>query len=185
MYQWYLIAIAINAQNFINEESWIDSFKNINIHPHTRSTFDVWIRKFDNCGFLSAEKFFEKRTNLYDAMPACWKKLNVDQLQAIMGIISDAYNSIFSNQNVWRKKNILSLARFVNLEYVFKLRTCYLTAKLDLSIIVRLKNRISVTVRMTLLLPLTNSALGNLEIYSQNIKRIKQTSQCKKSSFFI
>ena len=39
------------------------------MHPHTRSTFDVWIRKLDNCEFLSTEKFFEKSTTLYDAMP--------------------------------------------------------------------------------------------------------------------
>ena len=26
------------------------------MHPHTRSTFDVWIRKLDDRGFLSAKK---------------------------------------------------------------------------------------------------------------------------------
>ena len=57
------------------------------MHPHTRSTFDVWIRKLDDRGFLSAKKFLKKRTNLYDAMPACWKKLDVDQRQAVMGIV--------------------------------------------------------------------------------------------------
>ena len=36
---------------------------------------------------------------------------------------------------------------------------------------------------MTLLLPLTNSAHGNLQIFSQNIKSIKQTSQFKKMFF--
>ena len=55
-----------------------------------------------------------------------------------MGIICDAYNSTPSNQNVWRKQNILSLARFVRLEDVFKLRACYLTDNFDPSAIVRL-----------------------------------------------
>ena len=59
------------------------------MHPHTRSTFDVWIRKLDNCGFLSAEKFFEKRTTIYDAIPVCWNKLDVDQRQSVMGIIRE------------------------------------------------------------------------------------------------
>ena len=70
MDQCYLIAIAINDQHCIKKESWIDSFKNVNMHPHTRSNFDVWIRKLDDSGFISAEKFFENRTTLYDAMPA-------------------------------------------------------------------------------------------------------------------
>ena len=70
MDQWYLIAVSINDQNCIKKESWIDSFKKVNMHPHTRSTFDVWIRKLDNHGFISAEKFFENRNTLYDTMPA-------------------------------------------------------------------------------------------------------------------
>ena len=71
-------------------------------------------------------------------MPACWKKLGVDQRQAVMGIIHDDYNYTHSIQNVWRKENILSLARFVILEDFFKLLSCYLTDKVDLSVIVRL-----------------------------------------------
>ena len=56
-----------------------------------------------------------------------------------MGIIRDAYNYTPSNQGVWRKQKILSLAIFVRLEYVFKLRSCYLTAKVYTSVIVRLE----------------------------------------------
>ena len=55
-----------------------------------------------------------------------------------MGIICDAYNSSPSNQNILRKQNILSLARFVRLEDIFKLHACYLTSKVDPSVIVRL-----------------------------------------------
>ena len=134
-----MIAIAVNAQNCIKKESWIESFKKVNIHPHTRSNFDVWIRKLDDRGFISDEKFFEKSTTLYGAIPACWKEIYVDQPQAVMGIIRDAYNYTPSNQGVWRKQKILSLAIFVRLEYVFKLRSCYLTAKVYTSVIVRLE----------------------------------------------
>ena len=100
MDQWYLIDIAMNAQNCIKKESCIESFKKVNMHPHTRYTFDAWIRKLDDSGFLSAKKIFEKRNTIYDAMPLCWKKLDVDQRQAVMGIICNAYNSTPSNQNV-------------------------------------------------------------------------------------
>ena len=58
MDQCYLISISINAHNCIKKESWIDSFKKVHMHPHTRSTFDVWNRKLDDCGFLSAKEFF-------------------------------------------------------------------------------------------------------------------------------
>ena len=109
------------------------------MHPPTRSTFDIWIRKLDNRGFLSAEKFFEKRTTLYDAMPVFWKKLDVDHRQAVMGIICDAYNSTPLIKNVWRKQNILILSIFVRLEDVFKLRVCYITSKVDPSVIVCLE----------------------------------------------
>ena len=109
------------------------------MHPHTCSTFDVYIRKLDDRGFLSAKKFFENRTTIYDAMPEFWKKLDVDQRQLVMGIIRDASNYTPSNQNVWRKQKILSLARFVRLEDVLKLRACYLTDKLYTSAIVRLE----------------------------------------------
>ena len=139
MDQWYLIDIAINARNCIKKESWIDSFKKVNMHPHTRSNFCVCIRKLNNCGFLSAEKFFEKRTTTYDAMPACWKKLDVEHRQAVMRIICNAYNYTPLNQNVWRKQNIFSLSIVVRLEDVFKLRTCYLNEKLYPSLFLRLE----------------------------------------------
>ena len=71
MDQWYFIDIAIDAHNSINKESCIDSIKNVNMHPHTRSNFDGWIRKLDNRGFISAKKIFENRTTLYASMPAC------------------------------------------------------------------------------------------------------------------
>ena len=56
--KWYLIAIAIDAHNCIKNESYTDSFKNVHMHPHTRSTFDVWNIKLNDRGFLSAKKLF-------------------------------------------------------------------------------------------------------------------------------
>ena len=48
----------------------------------------------------------------------------------------NAYIFTPSNQNVWRKQNILILAIFLRLEDVFKLRACYLDSKVDTSLIV-------------------------------------------------
>ena len=139
MDQWYLIDIATNAHNFIKKESWIESFKKVNIHPHTRSTFDVWIRKLDDCGFISAKNFFENRTTIYDAMPAFWNNLMLTRANQswelfAMLIILHPRIKMFGG-----RKNLLSLAIFVRLEDVFKMNTCYLTSKLYPSVIVSLE----------------------------------------------
>ena len=49
------------------------------MHPHTRVPFDEWIRKLDKHLFLTAEKFFEIRTTIYDAMRECRKQLNYEK----------------------------------------------------------------------------------------------------------
>ena len=139
MDQWYLIVIAIHAQNRIKKESWIDSFKKVNMHPHTRVPFNEWIKKLDERGFLSAEKFFEKRTTLYDAMPACWKRLTIELRQSVMVTIREIYRSAPADEKVWTKQNVLRLAKFVKLDDVFKLRGCFLTANIDPSVIVRVE----------------------------------------------
>ena len=56
--QWVLIAISIDAQNCIKKEVWIDSFKKVNMHPHTRVSIDKWFEVLDKRGFLSAEQVF-------------------------------------------------------------------------------------------------------------------------------
>ena len=81
MNQWILIAIYIDAQNRIKKEVWIDLLNKVNMHPHTRVSFDKWLEVLDKCVFLIAEKFFENRNSLYDAMPDFWKKLTIDHLQ--------------------------------------------------------------------------------------------------------
>ena len=81
MNQWISIAIAIDAQNCIKKEVWIDSFKKVNMYPHTRVSFDKWLEVLDRRGFLSAEQLFENSNYLYDSMPDFWKKLTVDRCQ--------------------------------------------------------------------------------------------------------
>ena len=105
MDQWYLITIAIDAQNQIKKDSWIDLFKKVNMHPQTRVPFVEWSKKLDDRGFLSAEKYFEKRTTMYDATLACWKQLNVEQPQSVMVTIWEIYRSTPANEKVWTRRN--------------------------------------------------------------------------------
>ena len=89
----------------------------------------------DKCGFLSAEQFFDNRNSLYDAIPACWKKLTVDHRQEGIQIIDDVYKSVPENKKVWTKGNVLKLVKYVKLGEVFRLRACYMTAKKDTTVI--------------------------------------------------
>ena len=63
MNQWILISIAIDAQYRIKKEVWIDLFKKANMHPHTRVSFEKWLKVLDKRGFLSAEEFFDNRNS--------------------------------------------------------------------------------------------------------------------------
>ena len=103
------------------------------MHPHKRVPFNAWIKKLYNRGFLSAETF-KNRTTIYDAMPACCKRLTVEQHQLVMGTIWEVYRSSPSNEKVWTKQNILRLYKFVNLDDVLKLRGCFLTENIDPSV---------------------------------------------------
>ena len=141
--QWILISIAINAQNSIPKEVWIESFKKVNMHPKTRVPFQEWIKVLDNKGILSSEKYFEKRDSLYDAMPACWKKLSIFDRRVIIGILDDIYNSKQAGKPLFTSTDILKLTKYVKLNEVFKLRACYKTAKVDESVITRVTEELN------------------------------------------
>ena len=137
MDQWILISIAINAQNLVEKETWIASFKRVNMHPKYRVPFDEWIKILDTRGFLSAERYFTKRTSLYDAMPACWKRLSVEHRHGVLSTIRNIYATTSENEKVWTKVNVVRLAKYVKMDDVFKLRACYFAAKRDASVIIR------------------------------------------------
>ena len=70
-------------------------------------------------------------------MPVCWKRLTVEEHNKVMVIIREACRVETPNEKVWTKENDLCLAKFVNLDYVFKFRGCFLTITIDPSVIVR------------------------------------------------
>ena len=43
------------------------------MHPHTHVMSDDWMMILDKHGFLTAEKFFEMKTKIYDAISECCK----------------------------------------------------------------------------------------------------------------
>ena len=137
--QWILIAIAIEAQLQVTANDWITSHKRVNTQPSTRVPFLDFIKKLDERGILlSGEKFFEKRTSLMDAMPACWQKLSVEDRREVMTIIKNVYDLavICEDPVVWNKETVCGLAAYVKLDDVHKLRACYHVALKDPSVLV-------------------------------------------------
>ena len=135
--QWSLIAVAINAQLQIEPEVWVNSHKRVNTHPSTRKSFDIFIKELDARGVLvSGEKFFDKRTSLFDAMPACWVKMPVEDRHQVLSIIKAIYDRAIADEPVlWEKADVVRLAQYVSLDDVPKLRACYLVAQKDPSVI--------------------------------------------------
>ena len=136
--QWSLIAIAIEAQLKVTKEDWISSHSRVNTQPSSRVSFDTFIKSLDARGLLlSGEKFFEKRTSLFDAMPAFWHKLEIEERQNILSIIKGVYNSAVDDEPIcWQKEVVVKLAQYVSIKEVYKLRACYLVAQTDPSVIV-------------------------------------------------
>ena len=86
---------------------------------------------------MSAKILFEKKTTLGNIMPVCFKRLTVEERNKAMRIIRDTCRVAPPNENVWTKENVLCLAKFVNLDDVFKFRGCFMNANIDTSIIIR------------------------------------------------
>ena len=136
MDQWYLISIAMEALKKVQPQSWIDSFTKVNLHPKKRMSFDKWIKKIDS-KLVTGEQFFKKENKgLYDATPACWKRLSVEERHDIVSIIDRAHDTAPTDAPVWTKANVLRLVKYVPLKDVFKLRGCHLAVKRDPSVMI-------------------------------------------------
>jgi hypothetical protein len=87
---------------------------------------------------LSGEQFFKTRTSLYDAMPACWTKLSVEARHSVITIIKKIYDRAEELQEplLWKTADVMELTKYCALDDVIKLRACYLTSKIDPSVIV-------------------------------------------------
>jgi len=86
-------------------------------------SFEEWIKELNDHGVLSSrEKFCTKRTSLFDAMPACWTKLSVEQQHDALSIIKQVHQAaeLCGDKPNWPKTAVIALARFAKLEDVCK-----------------------------------------------------------------
>ena len=97
--------------------------------------FHLWLKKID--GKLGHREFFANQTSLFDAMPAVWKNLSVEDRHAVVRLIDGFYTSSkFDNVPIWTKSNVLELVKYAPLGDIGKLRSLYLATKIDSSVFV-------------------------------------------------
>ena len=72
---------------------------------------------------------------MYDAIPECWKRLTVEKWHQVLCNIDEIYKNLPSNEIVRTKQNVICVAKFVHLQEVFKLCSCYFYVKKDTFII--------------------------------------------------
>jgi hypothetical protein len=91
---------------------------------------------------VSGEQFFKQRTSLYNAMPACWRKLSVEDRHSVITIIKKIYERAKELQQplLWKTADVIELSKDCALDDIIKLRACYLTSKIDPSVIVTTDN---------------------------------------------
>ena len=95
--QWILISIAMVTQLNVAAEEWISSHKKVNMHPKHRIPFAAWMKELEDRGVLKQGENYKPRVGLWDAMPACWIHLSVEDRHSVISIIDRHH----TNCNIW------------------------------------------------------------------------------------
>ena len=129
--QWNLIVIMNEAFNQTEKtNAWRASFIRVNLCPSKRVSFEQWVKKHEE-SVSAADRFFTARDGLFDAMPAVWVHMTVEQRHKVCSLL----DSISDNWTVENLKKVMALG-FVKLDDVDKLRGCHLITKEDPSVFV-------------------------------------------------
>ncbi len=129
--QWDLIAICVKALAKVKPESWISSFKKVNLHPDFRVGTLDWTRHIDE-KINTGDHFFTANNNsLFEAMPAFWKKLTVEAHHECIQLIDSFHEQALPGDSPWTKENAKQLIKFTSLDHIIHLCACHLVAKQD------------------------------------------------------
>ena len=74
----------------------------------------------------AADSFFTERSNLFDATPAAWQHLEIDQRRQVCTLM-DTFDGKWNVENL---RKVMQLG-FIHLDNVDKIRGCYLLSKDD------------------------------------------------------
>ena len=132
-----LFSISSQALNKIKANVWAHSHHLVNLHPFTRVPFAQNILKVKDV-IESGDFFYHPRHRIFDAMPACWKKLTEAQRREVGTLISSFYDEswIDPSKDPWSLMNLKSFLKlgFVTLDNVPKFRAAFLATRGDDSI---------------------------------------------------
>lgn len=137
------MAACIHALNLVSAESWVLSYKKVNLHPHHRVDFTDWCQRIES-KLKMGEQFFKNMVGLWDAMPAFWKTMPPEHRQAVVAMINRLYEKSQvegENETLWTFDNVCQLIQYVAMDNIEQLRGCYLTTKIDLSVMIGESNR--------------------------------------------
>jgi hypothetical protein len=142
--QWDLIAVCIIALKKVKKESWIQSFRKVNLHPDFRVSFHEWLQKIQE-KIETGERFFKERANsLFDALPAVWRNMTTVQRQECIQIIDTMKADAGVSESIWNcKNNVRKLLKHVPMDDIPKIRACYMVAKESPGVIVGLDSTVN------------------------------------------
>jgi len=91
--QWTLLGTLIVAIRNLPTSAWENSFKAVNLHPDHRVPFDCWVDRIGSHLSTGERVYFRKNEDfIFDAMPACWKRLPPNQRQELVDTIDSFYD---------------------------------------------------------------------------------------------
>ena len=95
---WDLVHVGLAAVRELSPNSWVASFKRVNLHPKFRVDFTTWCKRIS--GFLQGGDSFKRESSLVDTyrlLPAFWHGMDpVDKKRCaeILASHEDAYTSV-------------------------------------------------------------------------------------------
>ena len=134
--QYELVIIANTAMNAPNSaDAWRTSHIRVNMCPSQMIPFTDWLKKHE-ASVSAADRFFESRISLFDAMPAMWKNLSEIQRREISELVDSMETIVVIDPNtgpLWSIDNVRSVMRLGYIAYddMHKLRACLVVAKED------------------------------------------------------
>ena len=136
MDQYQLVAILIVGIRNLPSSAWVNSFKNVNLHPKHRISFKKWCTKIHQHLQTGEAAYTRVDRGMYDAMPGFWKNLDIETRQKVLQRIDEMYKTA-GNNDIWDSKtNLVRLAEMVPLKLIPALRICHQVAKTDPGVIV-------------------------------------------------
>lgn len=99
---WDLVHVALSAVRELSPNSWVTSFKRVNLHPHHRVPFADWCSRISH--FLQGGESFkpdEVATDTYPMLPAFWHGMSSAEKMKAVEIVKqhgDAFSTLCVKQ---------------------------------------------------------------------------------------